>query len=265
MKKFFISLIILLIIAGAGFFAGWAQFKLPPLSYGVIVSKIHGIDPNPVRSGEFRWLWYKLIPANVQIMAFDLDQKEYPLHLKNSLPSGDTYSAFAGIGVDFSWEIETASAFRINPDFLVTLVKTKNINDQESLNAYQQEIAKGIELIILRTLTSGEISSQRLESILSGNRDIETENEIKNKYPEISDFSLVTRTVKFPDIALYNHVRLLYEEFLLKQREYIITTLGKKAEANIDAQIRYEELSRYGELLTKYPVLLDYLSLDKNN
>jgi hypothetical protein len=265
MKKFIISLIILLIIAGAGFFAGWAQFKLSPLSYGVIISKIYGIDPTPVRSGEFRWLWYKLIPTNVQIMAFDIEQKEYPLHLNNSLPSGNTYSTFAGLGIDFSWEIKAVFNFRINPDFLVTLVKTRNIKDQEGLNIYEQEIAKGIELIILRTFSSGEISSQRLESILSGNRDIEIENEIKNKYPEIRDFSLVMQTVKFPDFALYNHVRLLYEEFLLKQREYIMTTLGKKAEANIDTQLRFEELARYGELLSKYPVLLDYLSLDKNN
>jgi hypothetical protein len=265
MKKFFISLIILLIIAGAGFFAGWAQFRLPPLSYGVIISKIYGVDPSPVHSGEFRWLWYKLIPTNVQIAVFDLEQKEYPLHLSNTLPSGDTYSSFAGLGIDFSWEIKASVHFRIDPAFLVTLVKTKNIYDQAGLNVYEQEIAEGIELIILQSLSSGNISGDRLEKIISGNRDMEIENEIKNKYPEIRDFSLVMQTVKFPDFALYSHVRLLYEEFLLKQREYIMTTLGKKAESNIDNQIRFEELSRYGELLTKYPVLLDYLSLDKND
>jgi len=263
MKKFFITLIILLIIAGVCLFAGWAQLKLPPLSYGVIISKMYGVDPSVVHSGKFRWVWYKLIPTNVQILPFNLDYKEYPVRLNNKLPSGEVYSSFAGVNIDFSWDVEAVVTFRIAPDSLVTLVKTKNITNQDDLDAYEQEIEKGIEQIIIRTLSSGNISSERVEKILSGNRDTDIENEIIAKYPEITDFTLALNAVKLPDFVMYNHVRLLYEEFLSKQREYIMTTLGQKAEANIDAQIHFEELSRYGELLTKYPVLLEYLSLDK--
>jgi len=31
----------------------------------------------------------------------------------------------------------------------------------------------------------------------------------------------------------------------------------------MESQLRFEELGKYGELLTKYPILLDYMALEK--
>jgi hypothetical protein len=56
----------------------------------------------------------------------------------------------------------------------------------------------------------------------------------------------------------------LYEEFLEKQREYVAEAMGRKAESRIENQIRFDELERYGELLSKYPPLLQYLELEKS-
>jgi hypothetical protein len=263
MKKFIVTLVILLMLGGAAFFFGWAQLTVPPGSFGIIVSKTHGIDPQPVRSGEFRWVWYKLIPTNVEIPVFRIEPVNYPVNLNSALPSGDSYAAFAGLGSDFSWEITGTISFSLDPDKLAEFAAHKNIPDQATLTALEQETAQSIELITLRMLTSGETDSARIENILSGGSDKELEREIADRFPEIRDFSLVIRSAHFPDFALYRHVRLLYEDFLAKQRETVSAALGKKAESRIETQLYFDELERYGELLTKYPVLLKYLAMDK--
>ena len=257
-----------MIIGGVGFFFGWVQFHVPPGKYGVIHSKTHGIDPLPVRSGEFRWIWYKLIPTNVKIAIFDLEYTKFNINFDSTLPSGSTYASFAGISTaDFSWNLKGEIAFSLNPQHLVNVTETNNLSDQNELKAYLDRISKDIELIILRTLVSVSSvdDSARIESILSGTPDTQMEQEIKTRFPQISDFTLVIQSVKIPDFVLYRQLRMMYEEFLTRQREYVTSAFGRRAENHIEAQLRFDELQRYGELLTKYPILLEYMQLGLDN
>jgi len=263
MKKFFFTLIALVVVGGVVFFVGWVQFSVPPGSYGVITSKTHGVDPLPVRSGEFRWVWYKLIPTNVKIAVFHPENQKFEVNFNSSLPSGDIYAAFGGLGADFSWELKAVMSFGINPDMLIPIVSRQNITNQDELNRYLQDLAHNVEVKIMSALSSGEIDVSRLEKLLSGIPDKEIENEIHKSFPEIQDFSLLIQSAKFPDFVLYKEVRLLYEEFVAKQREYITTAFGRRAENLIATKLHFEELERYGELLTKYPVLLEYMALEK--
>ena len=265
MKKILIVSIIIVVLAGTAFMFGWVQFSVPPGKYGVISSKTHGLDSKLVRSGEFRWLWYKLIPTNVKITIFHLEQSKFPIHFSSSLPSGNNYASFAGYpNPDFSWNLEGEISFGINPEMLITLISGQNFTNQESLNTYLQTIAKDIEVIILRILSSAGDDITRLERILDGNRDMEMEREVKNKYPEINDFSISIHSAKYPNFILYRESRELYEEFLLSQREYLTSTFGARTEYHMEIQRHFNELERYGELLTKYPILLDYLALNRN-
>jgi len=127
MKKFFSTLLVLIIIAGVGFMFGWAQFSVPPGKFGVVNSKSHGIDQKLVRPGEFRWIWYKLIPTNVKISVFSLDYCNYPINFNSSLPSGKIYADFIGLtNADFSWNLNGEMSFRLNPEMLIPVV-IKNI------------------------------------------------------------------------------------------------------------------------------------------
>jgi hypothetical protein len=251
-------------LGAVAFFFGWVQFSVPPGSYGVINSKTHGVDPELVRSGEFRWVWYKLIPTNVQIAVFRIEPVKFHVDFNSSLPSGESYASFAGLGEDFSWELKGEISISLDPEYLVYAVSKNNLSGQEDLDAYLQNIALNIEVIILRVLSSAETDSLRLEKILAGNSDAVMENEIKSQFPQIRDFSFIIQSAKYPDFILYRQVRLLYEEFLAKQREYVTAALGRSAENHIEAQFRFSELERYGELLTKYPVLLEYLAMNRN-
>jgi len=262
MKKFIITLFILVVLGGAGFFIGWVQLSVPPGSYGIINSKTHGVDKQVVQSGEFRWVWYKLIPTNVQITVFRLETVKSALDFNSSLPSGNSYAEFAGLAAkEFSWNLSGEISFNVDPDKLISLVSHNNITDQEGLDAYLNDITRNMKIIILRTLTSVDTDSIRLEKILSGNPDAQIEQEIKSRFPEVRDFSFVITSAMFPDFILYRQVRLLYEEFLAMQREYVTAGFAKRAETHIETQLRFGELERYGELLTKYPILMDYLAM----
>jgi hypothetical protein len=264
MKKFFISLFILLVLGCAGFFIGWAQAAVPAGAYGVISSKTHGIDPLLVRPGEFRWIWYKLIPTNVQMLVFRIAPETFTLGAQGSLPSGDSYASFAGLGADFSWELNAQVSFSLNPDALASLAAANKATNQETLDAHARGIAEEIKAFVISEIASGKADDGQLEKLLSGGKDSEMAREISGRFPEIRDLSFTAQSARFPDFVLYRHVRLLYEEFLEKQREYVAEAMGRKAESRIQNQIRFDELERYGELLAKYPPLLQYLEMEKS-
>jgi len=266
MKKFFITFVILIIIGTAGFFFGWVQLSVPPGQYGVVSSKTHGVSPVLVRSGEFHWIWYKLIPTNVLISVYQLEQKTYPINYSNNLPMGANYAAFAGLsGINFSWDIHGEISFNINPDKLIFLVSQQNITNQHELEEYLNKTAREIEILILRHLSDSADNLVRLEHIMAGNMDSEMEREINTRFPEINGFSFIIDSAVYPDFILYRTLRQIYEDFLSQQHELITADFGRRAEMRIESQLRFEELERYGELLTRYPILLDYLTFEFNN
>ncbi|MDR2433097.1 MAG: hypothetical protein LBD47_00825 [Treponema sp.] len=263
MKKFFITLFILIILGGLAFFFGWVQLQVPPGAYGIVRSKTHGVDPRMIRSGEFRWLWYALIPTNVEVVVFRVEPVRHSVSGGNTLPSGDTYAAFAGAAADFSWEFKASLSFTVNPDTLVTLVSDNNIGSQYELDTYEQGIAEKMEAFVLRRLSSGDADARQMEEMLKTGSSPELERELAGQFPGLDDVSCLVSAAKFPDFALYNEVRGLYEDFIAGQREYASSALLQKAESRIDSQLRFDELEQYGALLTKYPVLLDYLALER--
>ena len=263
MKKFIITLFILIILGGLVFFFGWAQFSVPPGAYGVINSKTHGTDPYPIVSGEFRWIWYKLIPSNVNISIFHLAPVDHTINVQGVLPSGNVYAAFTGGQVDFSWEFDASFSFSLNPEKLVRIVTENNIANQEELSVYQKNLADKIETFIVHYLAVPTDAAE-LEDLMSGQSQA-LENRVLEQFPVIADFSCIVKNVRFPDFALYRLGRGLYEDFIAKQREASAVSMSKNAENRINSFLKIDELERYGELLTKYPILLEYLLMERNN
>ncbi|GHV46247.1 hypothetical protein AGMMS49546_33890 [Spirochaetia bacterium] len=261
MKKFFAVLLVLLIVGGAGFFLGWAQLCLPSGAYGVMRSKTHGLDPHLIREGEFRWVWYKLIPTNVTIQAFTLNRVDKSFTFRGKLPSGDVYAAFSGLRADFSYEVSANISFNINADSLIPLIEEKNIGGEEDLGHIEEDLAADIEAFILGRLEILGEDEGELKSILGAGLSPALEGEIKEAFPQIENLSCRIPKAIYPDFVLYRQVRGVYEDYLAKQREYLSAGMDTEAGKQFDARFRFDELTRYGELLTKYPILLQYLAI----
>lgn len=258
MKKIIFALFIL-ILGGTVFFFGWVQIRVPPGSYGVMRSKTHGIDPVVIREGEFRWLWYAIIPTNTALNVFTLRLVEQPIRITGSLPSGNAYALFAGLEADFSYEYAGSLSFMVKPDQLPVLITERSVANQEDLEAFERRIAGEIASYSTRRIREhvaagnelGELSMDKLKE------------DILREYPYIENLSCGGAMVQYPDLVLYNSLRKIYEDYRTGQQKSQESDVSPPANRQINARIRLDELAKYGELLTKYPILLQYLALEK--
>ena len=262
MKKFFVTLIILLILSGTGFFFGWAQRGVRPDSFGVIRSKTHGLDTRLVIPGEFRWLWYKLIPTNATTTVFRLNTVSRRVSARGVLPLSDVYTRFTGMSGEFSWELSASFSFSLAPDAIIPLVATYNIATQEELDRHVNEMAERLEAFILIRMNYSEAFALALEALLIDHESPVFTQEILRHFPHIRNFSFVIRSAQLPDFALYSMARDLYEEFIAMQREHITILTDEQAISRAQMFNRIEELGLIGELLSRYPILIDYLPLE---
>ena len=262
MKKFFATFLILAALAGTGLFFGWAQRGVPPDAYGVLRSRSHGIDPSLVVPGEFRWVWYKLIPTNARTSAFRIRHVQRQLHARGTLPSGRVYSAFMGLQEDFSWEINAVMSFRLRSEAIIPLVETRNIGTQEELAGFESDLADEMEAVILRWIDQGGDFAWQADDLIRAGEIPALALEIERRFPYVTDFSLRINSARLPDFALYEQVRSLHREFVALQREFIAGGLTDMARNRLETFIRIEELELYGALLTRFPILLDYLELE---
>ena len=264
MKKFFLTLLFLIILGGVVFYFGWAQRTVPPGSYGVMRSRTHGLESSVIKEGEFRWIWYKLIPTNAKVANYTLRTVKYPFRSTGNLSSGQVYAALAGLEADFSWEISGEISFSLNPDLLPNLTVRENISDDAGLREAENRLAEKIgnfAIQWIRTIADGD-NEEKIESILISGDIPELNNEIEKVFPEIENLTCTIRIIRYPDFALYQTVKALYREFMARQGAVLRNDTVSEAEKRIRIRTRIDELTQYGELLTKYPILLQYLSLN---
>ena len=265
MKKFLFFVLLLMIIGGAGFFLGWAQLTVPPGSYGVLRSKTHGLDPQVIREGEFRWLWYKLIPTNVTITAYTLGLVTRPIRSSGPLSSGQIYAALAGVEADFSWEISGEISFSIRPDALPQLAAREHLRNNDDLRKAEERLAERIENFVLQRLRAfaDRDDGEKLEIIRFTGSHPELDAEIQRAFPEIQNLMCTIRVVSFPDYVLYRSLKELYRQYVSLLSAALNPNIAREAEARMNIALRLEELARYGELLTRYPILLNFMALEK--
>ena len=261
MKKFFTTLLVLLIIAGAAVFFGWAQLGIPPDGYGVIRSKTHGLYPRLIQPGEFLWIWYKLIPTNTETTVLRLNPVNHDFSAENSLPSGKIYSTFAGLEGDFYWKISASISFSISPDAIIPLFSANTVGSQDDLTRYEKDIAEQLEGFIVRRIEQEE-NFEHVEALVKNGEDSWFETEILNHFTDLHNFSLKVKSAKFPDFVLYRQTKSLFETYMAVQKAYATSDIRERAKNRIDSMFRFDELELYGSLLTKYPILLEYLALE---
>jgi hypothetical protein len=263
MKKFFTTLLFLIIIAAAALFFGWAQLGVPPDAYGVIRSKTHGLYPQLVKPGEFHWIWYKLIPTNAITTVLRLNPVSHEFIAESVLPSGKLYSMFAGIESDFSWKINADIFFSLSPNVIIPLFDANTVSSQEDLTLYEKDITEQIKMFILRRVEQ-EDNSTLIEALLKNGEALGFETEIMEEFPVLHNFSLKVNSAKFPDFVLYRQAKGLFEDYMAVQKEYTSGNILERVKNSLDSRIRIEELELYGALLTKYPILLEYLAMENN-
>jgi hypothetical protein len=264
MKKFFAVLLLLTVLAGAGFYFGWAQRSVPPDSVGVLRSRSHGTDRELILPGEFRWEWFKLIPTNARVSAFRLSPVQRQFRAGGTLPSGPAYAAFwDSWREDFSWEIAALASFRLRPGALVGLVETNGIGSQEDLDAHLGFLADEMAAFIIRWAQQGGSFAERAHEAILLDGDIpELAREIERRFPETEGFSLRIISARFPDFELYEQARAMYAQTMAEWRQSVSFGIPDTVRRRLEAMARVEELEMYGAVIARFPLLLEFMRIE---
>jgi hypothetical protein len=263
MKKLVLC-ILFLAAGGACFFLGWVQREVPPGSFGVLRSKTHGTDRGVIQEGEFRWAWYKLIPGNASVGVFTPQGAAVPVQASGILPSADTYAALAGVKTDFSYELDGTVFCSLKGQSLPALAEKYNMAGQSDLDVWQKRAVEEIRSFTLRRLWDYVEQEAAMEEARKTGTLLGLERDLAAAFPDWENWKLTLKTIRTPDMALYREVKELYTQYRAAQKDAMDQELSKSAVRGAAVRARFEELSLYGELLTKYPVLLDYLALEKS-
>ena len=229
MKKFLISLFILIIFSAFVFFFGWTQYRVKPGEFGVVISKTNGIDETPIQNGEFSWYWQFLLPTNAILKTFSVQPIFVTKQIKGTLPSGEFYASF-NQKETFDYSFEFSMSLTVSEQNVITLLKENKITTQNDLSQYISNCADTIAQLAasfyLKKIQDNP--NFRPESV---KRD-ELLREIKfyEDCPliELMNFSLVSS--KVPDFELYDKLKLRFFENSIELNTEINSNLQNEEE-----------------------------------
>lgn len=266
MRKSFIFIVLLLLLAGATvFYFGWVQFAVPPSQYGVMQSKTGAVDSELIQNGEFRWAWERLLPTNVNLYLFSIETMQLDVELSHELPSADTYADFAGTQGDFSYDVEASLSFMLDPVQLPVLVRDRGIETQDDLQQYLDIKSDELTVAVLAALQDTIENNEAATASFGSELNAKIQNKLQESFPDLKNIQVHIRNVSYPDLALYLRLKDLYTQYLDELTIRFSPLIDNQVEKTSELRHRIDELSKYGELLSKYPVLLEYMNFEAQN
>lgn len=205
MKKFLACLLIIAVFGGFLFFTGWTQRKISSDEVGIVVSKIHGIDPEIVQKGKFTFHKAFWIPGNAEIKKFKLQPCFSESTVSGSLPSADFYKGDSIYSFDYSFSFSTE--IHVNPEDVFNLYSKNKITGSDDLEKYLQlvsrEICQCTASFYLTELSRNPGFIPESMTII----DLYKACKFNEKFPDVEIDALALKTSKIPDYTLYNLAR----------------------------------------------------------
>lgn len=263
MKKAIFVLFLLIAAAGAAFYFGWVQFSVPAGHYGVMISKTGGINAEPVEPGVFRWQWELLLPTNAEVLVFDLAPVTHTETVSGTLPSGTLYARMIEGSPDFSWEVTCETAARVSPGILPSLVEDHAVRSQQELEDWtlktlSEKMRNSADTVIRSVVSNlaetGAVHADQEQFA----RDIA--EALRKADTDLDIVSVSVQNGRFPDLSLYQTAARTFETYQNQRRILWTQTATNEAADSVSDYLSFERYSRWGELLTKYPILIDFFT-----
>jgi hypothetical protein len=184
------------------------------------------------------------------------------INSSGTLPSAEVYASYLEQSPDFRYRIELSVSYRVRPSEIPRLAAEEDL-DPEGLEGWYGEYDARMRdraTSLVRRLY-GAAQEERPGSVQLANLGEELRSRLSEEYPELEVLSAVPTAVSVPDFSLYEAARSLYFETVEARRDAISEEAFTAEQARISQESRLETLRRYGEVLSEYPVLLDYFTL----
>jgi hypothetical protein len=258
----FIVVIVLVAACGLGFFRGWVNFAVPQGSFAVLRSKSHGVDSELVEPGRFMWRWYRLIPRDTDLVVFSPEQQKRTWSASGTLPQSETLAAFTGLEGNFSWQAGGTLAFNVKPEAVPALFSS-NIIGKNGLDAWlsgrADEMAAKTESICTQIVSNFALNADETAALPASALKEQLAEGLKKAFPDMENVDLnaswTGTTASEPDFGLYALSRGVYTLYLEKQKDALAENTAALAARRQNEMAEIQRLERYGELLTRYPVL----------
>ena len=255
MKKFIFWLFFLIIIAGVVGYFGW--IRVPENNVALGFSTITGYDTAFMESGKLNWRWQKLVPKCYTLKMYQLETQSADVSVAQTLPSGELYASEMTGKPDFSFAVKYAVTYKIKEDSLYGMATSGDLGDG-GLAAFYADVKEKIQNAAASLL--GEEMSKAMAGSTFSQKALEdgVKARIGEQLSDIEIISFDTVEAKFPDIELYKTAKAKYLENQEKKQEMAAQQEKETTDFNAKIDQRIELLKKYGELLTQYPILIEY-------
>jgi hypothetical protein len=266
MKKIVMLFIFLLAAGGTAFYFGWVQLDIPAGNRAVIFTKTRGWDEKPAVPGAFAWRWENLIPGNLALYLYPDKTYTVELSCEGSLPSGDVYNLFLDGRPEFRYSLRFSLSYRVREDYFITLARDKGVLP-EGLQEWLASAHTGIGAKGSAAATS-LFDEARDPPLSPGSAEKQLRDAITGAiaadYPFLEVTDLAALQIVLPDTALYAKGRELYLEQANSKKEAIRQNANRTMDHILREDERMAKLKKYGEILTQYPILMDFLKIEKD-
>jgi hypothetical protein len=264
-NKAVLSIILVAAASAAVFFTGWIQLRIPAGSYALAVSKTGGWGERLIAPGSFAWTWEALLPTNLELRCFRLRSLSEPFSARGELPQAAVYSAFIPERPSFAYSISGRVSLAPSPESLPAVIRAASLRDQTGLEEWLRGQARQAGL------RAGELlgraaSAEDIVSLMDEGRDglqARILSQLRSAFPTVVIESIEIESLSLPDYRLYTQARSLYSAYLDAKAAYLDPVIKELAENAARDEYELDSLERYGELLTRYPVLIDYLAIKR--
>lgn len=256
-RKFFSSLLFLLIVAGVVFFIGWIQFLIKPGTCGIMTSKTGGLYPKPIVYGEFFWRWERLLPTNVSITLYPLQSYEYDKQISGSLPSADVYSRQVEPKPDFSYSFDFHFTFSVEPQQIYDLVNSKTIeNSKDSLKQHLDKTAELAAHAVSEWFISNKNSVNLVTPTVLTNEQVSSVlQNLSREFTGITVVSVEIKKARIPDLAIYESAKRTFSAYEDELNSNLSELAKQQATVLAETDNEMKRLEKFASLLEQYPQL----------
>lgn len=266
MKKFLISMFILIIFAGAIFFIGWGQFAVPAGSYGVMVSKTSGISQKTIVPGEFCWFWERLLPTNTSMRIFSIIPVTRTTTISGELPSADIYSPMLEGSPNFSYKFSVQTELMMKSNYLPNFVRRTDAKENEQLQEYLNQQGDLIAQEVIQYILSKSLdNANNLMLLATDTEELKTGINADSKFKDLEISNITVKTAQMPDTELYNIAKASYAEFQAKVKQSLTELTKNQSTITANDYLQIERFARWGKILQEYPILIDFLAVSRDD
>ncbi len=266
MKKILGFIILLILLAVAGYWFGKIEVK--PGQVVVVHSQISGTLEKTLQSDDFKWVWQNIIPNDVTTYNFPLGTETAKKEFSFYLPQGKIASLKDEKFFQILFSIKIS--YNLKPTHALKLVAANLTN----INLLDNKIFSLTSSIVKSDLTSSSFQSfknNRIPDILQTVKKTSSLKVATTAKKQLAEYgiTLISTDVlieKIPDLSKYGEIRIRINN--LNKQQFVLLQNNLKTEIALqnrskETRAYLAKLSKLGTLFNKYPLLLQYIAIDK--